>query len=45
MGVVGRQDLERGRLSRSGERVGVLAQIKRAVDPPILPIVTDSLGY
>jgi hypothetical protein len=42
--AVRRQHLERGALGGSGERVRVLAQIERAVDALLAPVVADRLG-
>ena len=41
--VVGGQNLERGALRRAGQRVGVLAHVKRAVGSLPTPILADGL--
>ena len=41
--IVGRQHFERGALGRRGERVGVLAHAKRAVNALAAPVIADSL--
>ncbi len=42
--VIGGQDFERGALRRSGQRVGVLAHVERAVGSLAAPVVADGLG-
>ena len=42
--AIGRQDLQRGALGRTGQRVRVLAHVERAIRALAAPIVADRLG-
>src|SRR6266446_5915553 len=42
--VIGRQDLDRGTLRRAGQRVRILAHVKRTVGPVTSPVVADCLS-